>query len=205
MKKSASYDFYLIVATAAVLSIISLICIYGMFYFKFAQVNEMQAAAKMAYMNKMNQVVSPFLICLIVLLGICVPKRLLPTIWLNRFAVLLLFVVGVSAYVFGVIMALKINLCIALALQFVVLCLALSGNENLNFEKKGYWVRVGSSAMHLGIILFVLDLFFYKYLTLHLVIFWMTTFFTVVGMLGCFYSESVVQFIKKYVTIQRKS
>lgn len=197
MKKKISYDFYLILGTVIVLFAISVICVYGMFYFKFAQVNEMQAAVKMSYMNEMNRVISPFLIGLILLLGICVPKRLLPTIWLNRFAVLLLAVVTTVAWLYGIKLALKVNLYVALVLQFIVLGLALSGNEILHFEKKGYWVRVGSSAMHLGIILFILDLFFYQYQSLHLIIFWCTTFFTVVGMIGCFYSESIVRLVSR--------
>jgi hypothetical protein len=168
-----------------------------MFYFKFAQVQEMEAAAKYAYMNEMNRVVSPFIIGLILLLGICVPKRLLPTSWLNGFAVLLAAIVGCVAFFLGVQTALKVNLIIALALQLVVLGMAFAGSEKLNFEKKGYWVRVGSSAMHLGIILFVLDLFYYQHQSLHLFIFWMTTIFTVFGMTGCFYSEAIVSFIKK--------
>jgi len=197
MNNRISYDFYLILATAFVLFAISIICIYGMFYFKFAQVQEMEAAAKYAYMNEMNRVVSPFIIGLILLLGICVPKRLLPTSWLNGFAVLLAAIVGCVAFFLGVQTALKVNLIIALALQLVVLGMAFAGSEKLNFEKKGYWVRVGSSAMHLGIILFVLDLFYYQHQSLHLFIFWMTTIFTVFGMTGCFYSEAIVSFIKK--------
>ena len=41
MKKKSSYDFYLVLATAAVLFIISVICVYGMFYFKLAQIHQM--------------------------------------------------------------------------------------------------------------------------------------------------------------------
>jgi len=197
MKKRASYDFYLILGTVVVLFAISVICVYGMFYFKMAQVNEMSAMAKVAYMDRMNQIVSPFIIALILLLGICVPKRLLPTVWLNRFALFLLaLVIGVSFYK-GLKMALLVNLALALALQLIVFCLAVVGSKNLHFEKRGYWVRLGSSAMHLGIILFILDLFLYRYQQLHLVIFWCTTIFTVVGMSGCFYSEAIVDFLKR--------
>lgn len=197
MEKKASYDFYLILATTVVLFAISAFCIYGMFYFKFAQVNELQAAAKFAYMDKMNQLVSPFIICLILLLGICVPKRLLPTVWLNRFTLVLIIIIAACALLFGVKMALKVNLCIALLLQLIVFVMALAGSKKLNFEKKGYWLRVGSSAIHMGIILFILDLFFFQYEKLHLYIFWLTTIFTVVGMTGCFYSQAIVNLVKK--------
>ncbi len=189
--KKTSYDFILIIATVVVLSIISGICIYGMFYFKFAQLQQMAVPVKAAYMDRMNQIVSPFIIALIVLLAICVPKRLLPTDWLNRFALALLSVIGAVTWKWGVVMALKVALCLTLALQAVVLVMAIAGNQRLNFEKKGYWVRVGSSAMHLGLILFILDLFFYKQQTLHLALFWVTTVATVLGMIGCFYSPAL--------------
>ena len=78
MKRKSSYDYYLILATTAVLFIISVLCIYGMFYFKLAQVQQMAPAIKIEYMSRMNTMISPFLIGLILLLGICVPNRLLP-------------------------------------------------------------------------------------------------------------------------------
>lgn len=195
--KRASYDFYLILATAVVLAIISVICIYGMFYFQQAQIQDMHPLVKARYMNTMNLVISPFTICLILLIGICVPKRFLPMKILNWFTLALLVLLGVVTYFYGIIMALKINLILGMILQFFVLCLAVIGNKHLHFEKKGYWVRIGSSAIHLGIILFILDLFYYKHQTLHLALFWVTTVATTVGMLCCFYSEAFANLTKK--------
>lgn len=195
--KKTSYDFYLILATAIVLAIISCICVYGMFYFKFAQLQQMAAPVKNAYMERMNQAVSPFIIALIVILAVCVPKRLLPTSWLNRFAMALLVVIGAVTWRQGVVMALKVALCLTLALQCAVLALAVAGSERLNFEKMGYWQRVGSSSIHLGLILFILDLFFYDRQALHLALFWVTTVATVVGMLGCFYSPTLARMMRR--------
>ena len=204
MKKKSSYDFYLILATAAVLFLISAICVYGMFYFKLAQIHEMQPAAKMAYMNGMNTVIAPFLIGLILLLGICIPKRLLPTKWLNIFSGFLL----VSSILVGLIWNVQTSLLwvlfISLVLQLVVLVMAISGSEALHFEKKGYWVRVGSCLIHLGLVLFVLDLFYYQQQTLHLVLFWITTIATTLGMIFCFYAESVVKLLTKKPALQEQ-
>ena len=195
MKRKGSYDYYLILATAVVLFIISIICIYGMFYFKFAQIHQMAPAVKISYMDRMNTIIAPFLICLILLLGICVPKRLLPTSWLNRFTLLLIVLTVAVSLVMGLKNGLLFILAAALFLQTVVLSLALAGSKNLHFEKKGYWVRVGSSLIHLGLILFVFDLFFYQRQALHLFLFWITTGATVFGMLFCFYAETVVRLI----------
>lgn len=192
MKRKSSYDFYLILATVLVLSIISLISIYGMFYFKFAQIHQMAPAVKMSYMNRMNSLMAPFIIGLILLLGICVPKRLLPAAWLHRFTLILCVGAALTGVVAGVRAALLLVLGASLVLQLIVLALALGGSRNLHFHKKGYWVRLGSSLIHLGLILFVLDLLFYERKNLHLVLFWVTTGTSVAGMVFCFYAEAVV-------------
>lgn len=184
-------DFSLILATAVVLFLISAICIYGMFFFKIAQLQEMAPAVKMAHMARMNRIVSPFLIALLLLLGICVPRRLLPASWVNRLVLFLaLLALAVSWYA-GVGAGLLMIVGASLLLQLVVLALALAGSDQLHFEKKGYWLRVGSSLIHLGLILFVLDLFFHHLPGLHLVLFWVTTVSVVAGLLASFYAESV--------------
>lgn len=74
--------------------------------------------------------------------------------------------------------------------------MALTGSERLHLEKSGYWVRVGSSLIHLGLILFVLDLLLYRYLPLHLFLFWVTTGASVPGMLLCFYSQAAARIFR---------
>ena len=175
---------------------ISAICIYGMFYFKMAQVHQLAPAAKLAYMEGMNRIVAPFLILLLVLLGICVPKRLLPVGWLNRFAALFLAAgLGIGALA-GIKIGLLVVLAVSILLQVVILFLAVAGSRSLYFEKKGYWVRVGSSLIHLGLILFVFDLFLHEHTTLHVVLFWLTTVATFFGLVCCFYAESMAGFLK---------
>ncbi len=200
---SSSYDYKLILATTAVLGIISVICVAAMFYFRAEAVHELEAAAQWAYMNTMNVIIAPFIVALILLLGICVPKRLLPVRWLNRFTVALLLAALGAALVFDLHAALLLVLFASLALQLVVLAMALAGSAALNFESKNYWVRLGSSLVHLGLILFVLDLYFHRYQTLHLVLFWVTTGSVVLGMLFCFYAEQVVGLVRRYWPARR--
>ena len=197
MKKTGSYDFHLILATAVMLFMISAICIYGMFYFKLAQIHQMATTVKIEHMNHMNNVISPFLIGLILLLGICVPKRLFPTTWLHRFSVALLILGIIVCLRLGIRSGLMFILTSSLILQVAVLLMAIGGSKRLTFEKKGYWLRVGSSLIHLGTILFILDLFFYKRQTLHSFLFWTTTVAVVLGMFFCFYSDRIVMLIKR--------
>lgn len=191
-----SYDYYLILATTVVLFIISAICIWAMFFFKMAQIQQMAPAVKVGYLEYMNSVIAPFVICLILLLGICVPKRLFSTTWLNRIGVFLGFVVINVSVVFNIKMGLLVVLSASLGLQLTVLVLAMAGSKRLHFETKGYWLRVGSSLIHLGLILFILDLFFFRFETLHLVLFWVTTFATTAGMGLCFYSGTISKMLR---------
>jgi len=190
-ERKSSYDYKLIVATTVVLGIISVICVSAMFYFKMAAIHHLEPTAQWAYQNMMNGIVAPFIVALILLLGICVPKRLLPTAWLHRFTGGLLLAAGLTILLAGLHAGLLLVLFASLALQAVVLVLALAGSAALNFETKNYWVRLGSSLVHLGLILFVLDLYYHRHHTLHLVLFWITTGSVVLGMLFCFYAEQV--------------
>ena len=98
-KRAASLDYYLILATVGVLFALSIICVYGMFYFKVAAVQQLPAPQKIVYMHQMNSVVAPFIIGLILLLGVCVPKRLLPASMLVYVAVILSIVcVAISVW-----------------------------------------------------------------------------------------------------------
>jgi hypothetical protein len=195
MAKKGSYDFYLILATAVVLAVLSLLSVGAMFQFKAAAIHTLPPEAKVAWQEGMNNRVAPFLIALLVLLGICVPKRLLPTVWLNRFAVLLLATAVLTGYRYGIKLGLLVILCVALGLQLAVLILALLGSELVNFTTKSYWGRVGSSLVHLGLVLFVLDLFFHRLPGLHLLLFWVTTTATTSGMVCCFYAKGIVRLL----------
>lgn len=197
MAKKGSYDFQLILATTVVLGLISLLCVWAMFHFKLAGIHLLDPAGKIAWQERMNGLVAPLIIALFVLLGICVPKRLLPVLWLNRFAGLLLLTALLTGWWFGVRTGLLVILGAALLLQLAVLVLALIGSDFLHFTKKGYWAQVGSALVHLGLVLFVLDLYFYRRPALHLLLFWVTTAATTGGMLCCFYAEGIARLLKR--------
>ncbi|MDH5298566.1 MAG: hypothetical protein OEV91_06065 [Desulfobulbaceae bacterium] len=196
-QRSGSYDYYLILATVAVLFAFSSLCIYAMFAFKLAQVQNLAPSLKFAYMERMNRLAAPLVMALITILGICIPKRLLPTHRLNRFAALLLATAAGVGLLAGARGALLLILCASLILQLIVLGLAMAGSERVHFERSGYWLRLGSTLMHLGLILFVLDLFFFRLPTLHLALFWTTTVATVLGMTFCFYAQPLATMLRR--------
>ncbi|MHB1350812.1 MAG: hypothetical protein ACYCYR_13160 [Desulfobulbaceae bacterium] len=189
-------DYTLLLATVGVLFALSVLCVYGMFAFKFAAVHQMAPAAKLAYLARMNAAVSPFIVALILLLGICVPKRLLPIRHLSWFSGFLALAWVALSVFFGIRTGLLAVLGASLLLQFLVLGMAVAGSERLNFARSGYWLRVGSSLIHLGLIAFVLDLLLHRQQGLHLFLFWLTTGTTVLGMLCCFYAADLFNYLR---------
>jgi len=84
-----NYDFILILITAGILFLISILCIGGMFYFKWAELQNVTPAIKMTFQEQMNSLLAPFLVALLLTLGLCIPKRLFSPRRLYAFIILL--------------------------------------------------------------------------------------------------------------------
>ncbi|MCK4426322.1 MAG: hypothetical protein KAV69_06195 [Deltaproteobacteria bacterium] len=191
-----NYDFILILITVGILFLISLLCIGGMFYFKWAELQSVAPAIKIVFQEQMNSLLAPFLVALLLTLGLCIPKRLFPPRWLYTFIILLGLTGLGSALVWGWREALLWMLVISAALQAMVLILVVSGRR-LKFLCEGYWNRLGSSLVHLGLVLFCLDFFLLSRWNLHLVIFWISAICIFIGMIVTFYAEGMVEWLRR--------
>ncbi len=191
-----NYDFILILVTVVILFLISILCIGGMFYFKWAELQNVAPAIKMAFQEQMNSLLAPFLVALLLTLGLCIPKRLFPPRWLYAFIILLGLTGLGSALVWGWREALLWMLVISAALQAMVLILVVSGRR-LKFLCEGYWNRLGSSLVHLGLVLFCLDFFLLSRWDMHLVIFWISAICIFIGMIVTFYAEGMMKWLRR--------
>jgi hypothetical protein len=162
-----------------------------MFYFKWAELQNVVPAIKIAYQEQMNGLLAPFLLALLLTLGLCIPRRLFPQHRLYAFIILLGLTGLGAALVWGWREALLWMLIISAALQTVVLILAASGRQ-LKFLCEGYWNRVGSSSVHLGLVLFCLDFFLLDRWNVHLVIFWISAVCIFIGTVITFYAEDMM-------------
>ena len=191
-----NYDFVLILATVGILFLISLLCIGGMFYFKWAELQNVAPAIKIAFQEQMNNLLAPFLVALLLTLGLCIPNRLFPSRWLYAFIIMLGLTCLGSALVWGWREALLWMLVISAALQAIVLILVVLG-WRLKFLCEGYWNRLGSSLVHLGLILFCLDFFFLSHRDLHLGLFWVSAICIFIGMIVTFYAEGMMEWLRR--------
>ncbi len=146
------YAVTLILAAVALMFLLSMLCIGSMFYFKWAALQSVPPDVKAVFLDRMNRLAAPLIGGIVVILGICVPNRILPLRWLNAFSLIL----GVAFVAFWLMFGWRVSLLLVLAvsavLQSVVLVLILSGKK-LNMKCEGYLAKVGSSLVHLGLLL----------------------------------------------------
>lgn len=192
--KPRTYDFYMMVITSAVLAIIGLVCLYGIGYYTYTtETTPRWTETPMygIYIDSMNQYIYPFVVLLLVVLGLCIPKRIVPRQSLLTSGIGILAVTVVIALVTDLGISLAFLLAISIMVQAVVMVLTMLARGGLTYEREGYFVRTGSSMLHLGFVVFVLDFVSFRTSDLHLSIFWVATLLITIGTVLSFYPGEV--------------
>ncbi len=186
MKAPKDYNFILTLATVVVMTLLSILCVASMFYYKWAHIDAVSVYEKLLYQNTMNLLASPFLVALLILLGLCIPNRLISTRWLNWFAISAVLVCGILWIFADWTLALVSILSMALLLQILTLVLNLMGYR-LNFAIEGYWARTGSCLLHLGLVVFCLVLMLLKPVGFIPSLFWISSGLIFLGLILVLY------------------
>lgn len=197
--KPKTYDFYLMIATAAVLTVIGLVCLYGIGYYSYTDSilpQWTQTSMYGEYIDSMNNSIYPFLVILLVVLGLCIPKRVVPRHYLLAVGVAILGITGAIALSMDIEASMGFLLGVTAAIQTGVLVMTALGGKGLTFEREGYFIQTGSSMLHLGVVIFVLDFVSMRNSTLHLSVFWVATILITAGIVMSFYPDEVRRIIK---------
>ena len=185
-------NFILILATIVVLAAIGLIFIYGSMYSWVQSINLenwRQTSMYQEYVENMNLAVVPLSVSLVILLGICVPKRVFSGQALLISMGVLLLASALTMKVFGLMIGIGFLLVAASLTQIVVIAMTIAGSKRLSFEVQGFFLQIGSAVLHLGLIFFVYDLALLTESPSHLVVFWIATALIGIGMVLYFYSS----------------
>lgn len=189
---SKAYDFILVIVTIAVLSLLGFICLYGTVYSfnksrmypEWTQTFEYQA-----YFGMMNSMAVPFALILLAVMALCIPRRIIPRKFLFPLAIVLLLVSFYLSIAFSPVTALTLVIAFSALVQIFVTFAVISGSEYLVFEKLSTIEKIGSSVLHLGVLVFLLDLVAFQGHPQHINIFWLATAFITLGSLFIFYPE----------------
>ncbi len=188
--KPKTYDFYLMLLTSAVLVVIGLVCLYGIGYYTYTNETAPQWTQTQMYgdyIDGMNQLIYPFVVLLLVALGLCIPKRIVPRQSLLTAGTGILAATFLIALITNIGTSLAFLLAVSIVVQAAVMVLTMLGQGGLTYEREGYFVQTGSSMLHLGTVIFVFDFVSMRTSELHLGVFWVATILITVGTVLSFY------------------
>lgn len=187
------YDYYLMVLTIIILFAIGLLCVYGVFLYNYlAVIPQWQDSIDYThFIDTMNSYLFPQLVLLLIVLGLCIPKRWLKQDVLIKFSVVILIITIILTALSGIETGLGFILAVMIGIQGIVLIMTIRKSGTLRFEKEGYTARLGSSLLHLGLIILVFNFVALRESPLHLSIFWGGTILITAGNIFSFYTERI--------------
>lgn len=188
-----SYDYLLVIATVIILLTIGAISLYSIGYYHQATLEDPQwtgSAKHISYLEMINKISFPAVVLLIVALGMCIPKRVVPREALNRISAIILGATVLLYAVRDISWALGFLLITAIGIQSASLALTLLKRGRLVYEKEGYLVQLGSALLHLGVLILILDIALLREHALHISIFWISTILVLLGMFFSFYGRT---------------
>ena len=193
MGKRRGYDYTLIIATVVTLLAIGVISLYGIGYYHNAGEEDpqwTQGQKHAEYLEMMNKYTFPSVAALLIVLGLCIPKRVVPRDVLKLISGLLVGVTLLLCIVRDITWGLGFLLLLAIVLQTASLALTLLKRGRLVYEKEGYLVQLGSALLHLGVIILIFDVALLRGHAQHISIFWVSTILVLVGMFLSFYGRT---------------
>jgi hypothetical protein len=158
--RQRTWDFTLTVVTVVVLALLGVQSFVGTGVVWWAERSIPQwetGPGYASYVAMMNTIAAPFVVVLVVVMGLCVPKRLFARRVLIAVSVAMVaagLVVGIttSSLVYG----LAVYLSLAALIQVAVVALTIAGIRGPSYLTEGRLTKTGSGLLHLGFILFAL-------------------------------------------------
>jgi hypothetical protein len=191
--KLKNYDYYLIILTTLILFSIGAVSLYGITYYNYLAVDSRwtQTAQYGQYIDEMNSYLYPFLVFLLISLGLCIPKRLFEQDILIKFSAIILGITMIITVFSDFEKGLGFILAVMTVVQAIVLAMTIRKSKSIRFEKEGYIARIGSSLLHLGFVIIILNFVSLRDSSFHLLIFWIGVVLITVGNVFSFYPEKI--------------
>lgn len=158
-RRRTAWDFALMMATVVLLGVLGVQSLVGTLYawWAYRTVPGWESTGYPGFVAAMNAVAAPLAVALVLVMGLCVPKRLFERrvlLWVS--AVGVGAGVGAGAVARSVQAGLAVYLGLAGLLQVAVVVLTIAGAGGLAYMSEGRIAKAGSGLLHLGFILFAL-------------------------------------------------
>lgn len=152
-----SWDFGLTVATVVLLGSLGVQSFVGTLYSWWAlrMVPGWEQAGYSGFVSVMNAIAAPQIVGLVVVMGLCVPKRLFSRQALLLVSGLMVVVGAAAGFMRGSLSTgLAVYLALAALIQVAVVVLTVAGARSPSYLTQGRLTKIGSGLLHLGFIVF---------------------------------------------------
>lgn len=151
------WDFGLTVATVVILASIGVQSFVGTLYVWWAQraIPSWDVAGYPGFVAGMNAIAAPQVVALVVVMGLCVPKRLFDRtrlVWVSVAMVAIGLTVGLATGALAT--GLAVYLLLAGSIQVAVVVMTVAGARGPSYLTEGRLTKTGSGLLHLGFIVF---------------------------------------------------
>ncbi len=150
------WDFSLTVATVVLLGLLGVQSFVGTIYTWWAAralPGWQQGLGYVSFVTLMNQIAAPLVVALVVVMGLCVPKRLFERRALVVVSgAMVLAAIGVGLYTGSLQTGLATYLALAALIQAAVVALTVAGVRGPSYLTEGRLTKTGSGLLHLGFI-----------------------------------------------------
>ena len=192
--RQRSWDFALTVVTVVLLALLGVQSFIGALVVWRASLTIpgwQQSAGYTNYVASMNALAAPLVVALVVVMGLCVPKRLFARrvlLWVSVAMVAIGVVAGLVARDLGV--GLAIYLLLSAAIQLAVVVMTMAGVRGPSYLTEGRLTKVGSGLLHLGFIVFAIVVVALQKSPMMLPVFWVSAVLVTGGTVLSFYANS---------------
>ncbi|MDZ4168446.1 MAG: hypothetical protein U1E26_02155 [Coriobacteriia bacterium] len=192
--RQRSWDFGLTVLTVVLLGGLGVQSFLGTIYVWWAQrtIPGWEQVSYTGYVEAMNAIAAPQLMGLVVVMGLCVPKRLFARRTLIVVSALMV-AGGVGAYLVTRSLAdgIAVYLALAALIQVAVVVMTAVGAKGPSYLTEGRFTKLGSGLLHLGFIVFGIVVAVLQRSPFMLPVFWASTVLMVGGTAMSFYASRI--------------
>lgn len=206
--RQKQWDFGLTVITVFLLGALGVQSFIGTIYVWWAQRSDpaWMDTGYAGYVDTMNLIAAPLLVALVVVMGLCVPKRLFSRGALIISSLAMIAVgVGVGVVRGSLTDGLTAYLMLAAGIQVAVVALTAAGRGGTHYLTEGRLTRLGSGLLHLGFIVFGIVIASLQHSELMLPVFWAATAFMTTGTVMSFYASSLSSALRGEVSPRESS
>ena len=193
--RQRTWDFALTVITVVLLAILGVQSFIGtlVVWWAIRTIPDWQAGTGYtSYVTTMNEIAAPLIVALVVVMGLCVPKRLFSRLLLLWVSVAMVAVgVGTGLVTRSLEDGLAIYLLLSALIQLAVVVMTVAGVRGPTYLTEGRLTKVGSGLLHLGFIVFAIVVVALQKSSLMLPVFTVAAVLVTGGTALSFYAGSV--------------